>query len=87
MDFPRYGKDGNEGSENVKKRKYKAGESKGVAFEVIELEKDPKFRKWIVENIGMKWRDYIVSEGDVRDALQKAPATPSSFVFCPQADL
>jgi len=37
---------------------------------MAELEKDPKFRKWIVENIGMKWRDYVLSEGDVRDALQ-----------------
>ena len=54
----------------MKKRNYKAGESKGVAFEAIELEKDPKFRKWIVENLGMKWRDYRMSEGDVRDALQ-----------------
>ncbi len=31
-----------------------------------ELEKDPKFRKWIVENIGMRWRDYIQSEEKVR---------------------
>lgn len=54
----------------MKKRKYKAGRSKGVVFEVIELEKDPKFRKWIVENIGMKWRDYVLSEEDVRRALR-----------------
>ena len=54
----------------MKKRNYKAGESKGVAFEAIELEKDPKFRKWIVENIGMKWRDYVLSEEDVRHALR-----------------
>lgn len=56
--------------ENVKKRKYKAGESKGAAFEVIELEKSPKFKKWIVENIGMKWRNYVLSKEDVKHALR-----------------
>jgi len=35
-----------------------------------ELEKDPKFRKWIVENIGMKWRNYVLSKEDVRHALR-----------------
>jgi len=38
----------------MKKRNYKAGESKRVAFEAIELEKDPKFRKWIVEKVTIK---------------------------------
>ena len=37
---------------------------------VEELEKDPKFRKWIVENLGMKWRNYVLSKEDVRDALR-----------------
>ena len=37
---------------------------------VAELEKDPKFRKWIVENLGMKWRNYVLSKEDVREALR-----------------
>jgi len=37
---------------------------------VAELEKDPKFRKWIVEHIGMKWRNYVLSTEGVRYALR-----------------
>ena len=37
---------------------------------VAEPEKDPKFRKWIVEHIGMTWRNYVLSTEGVRYALQ-----------------
>ena len=60
------------------KRKYKAGKSKGVVFEVkrkaenvveSELEKDPKFREWI-EKLGLKWEDYVKHERDTKRALR-----------------
>ena len=35
-----------------------------------ELEKDPKFRKWIADNVGMKWIDYMKSEENVRRELR-----------------
>ena len=35
-----------------------------------ELEKDPKFRKWIVDKVGMKWRDYVQSEENVKRELR-----------------
>jgi len=35
-----------------------------------ELEKDPKFRKWIIEKVGMKWRDYLQSEQNVKRELR-----------------
>jgi hypothetical protein len=35
-----------------------------------ELEKDPKFRKWIVDEVGMKWRDYVQSEENVKRELR-----------------
>ncbi len=37
---------------------------------MAELEKDPKFKKWIVEHIGMKWRNYVLSKEGVRYALR-----------------
>jgi len=33
---------------------------------VSKLEKDPKFRKWIVDEVGMKWREYVQSEENVK---------------------
>lgn len=35
-----------------------------------ELEKDLEFRKWIIEKVGMKWRDYLQSEENVKRELR-----------------
>lgn len=36
---------------------------------MAELEKDPKFREWI-EKTGLKWRDYVKSEENVKRELR-----------------
>ncbi len=44
-----------------------------------ELEKDPEFKRWI-EKVGMKWRDYLQSEENVkrelRDEYRRAHGIP-----------